>query len=561
MKTKNKLALMILMSTILLTSCGWNTEEPSNLPEESAPKGLEKTFEDKENFEEISNKEAKERLELIKKQNEEKEVKLKEMEERLVKLEEEKKLDDEIDELLAEDFGLDDDVEKMHEEFEKMDKELWLIDEETDKEQENIQEEKIIDNQDTQSSEEDPDYELIRLNWYWEIEIPSPAYVFKEKVPFWDVKKIKIAWKNWDKADSYFLKKFKAWDKEFVTNIRHNLGNILPWENHYEVSFYDDRWVIAEKWIFTIISNYEERDLWKYSIFIAPNIFSNKGYCYWREETTWDNVYLNQHPYKTYEKEKPKPLNQFLIKKNGKYEVTDKQLIYNEKEKYLLEVKNIKKISEKDKKDDTLFYTADLYYYNWDLFIKNIAYVQWWPYGEARPACIEYKKGNKTLMSSFWFNHDVWWKIIYNFQELWSWKINVSYTDDFWKNFIIKKWKEKINISVLKWEEKDPFSQWGNAFLKFEWLKLDYYNLDNSWKFVFNKTEKIEMKDSVWLSVWRGGMSLWDSINYENNKLTLTAYGYSSIKEDLFKKSYPEYDKEIKYIFDLNNFWEYKIEE
>jgi hypothetical protein len=53
-----------------------------------------------------------------------------------------------------------------------------------------------------------------------------------------DIEKIEILWENWNKKDSYFLKKYKKWDWNFSTNLKLSFWNIEYWTNNYLIKWY-----------------------------------------------------------------------------------------------------------------------------------------------------------------------------------------------------------------------------------------------------------------------------------------------------------------------------------
>lgn len=74
-----------------------------------------------------------------------------------------------------------------------------------------------------------------------------------------DIEKVEIVWQNWDKEDSYLLKKYEKWSENFLSNLKFSYWNLWIWINRYIIKWYIWDEVVEEKeYTFKIVSNWCE---------------------------------------------------------------------------------------------------------------------------------------------------------------------------------------------------------------------------------------------------------------------------------------------------------------
>lgn len=155
-----------------------------------------------------------------------------------------------------------------------------------------------------------------------------------------DTTKVEVVFSWTTKTDKYILTKFKAWDSEFVANLRLDYGNIEKWRNFYEViSYQGEEAVASDKYEVNV--DYEE-------IKVGWGVFY-----------LWDRKSI---PLRCSNEIEP-----ILIQEKWKFRIIQNDCFtYSKENDYYLEMRNIKTDIEWTEKWDL--------YINWKMLDKNITF-------------------------------------------------------------------------------------------------------------------------------------------------------------------------------------------
>ena len=294
--------------------------------------------------------------------------------------------------------------------------------------------------------------------------IPSPVHTLTGNI-LTGTDRVEIIWTNWDQSDRYELEKFSPGDREFVTHLRLDYGNIAKGENTYIVRSYQwDDVIDEQQWI--VVSKYEEIELRDTTLYLSKSYTSiRNNFSQW----VW-HTYINT----TSDRWPRKPL---LIKSSTEwFTVTTWLLMIEHTWGFLFEIKN----------PHVDF--GDLYLYWSDLVMPNFRYLEWPPGG-----------------GWAWFDYDPETGIIEN----WNWLYRRVYDTKqqrlvvwywcMWGSFNLRNHTQQIDLNTSIWNQyylETPLDYNGAHFELYNIIWTGYETV-NSWLLIeynttINSTDWIE---------------------------------------------------------------------
>lgn len=340
----------------------------------------------------------------------------------------------------------------------------------------------------------------------WTRSLPSPVFVLTDTFPKW-TEKIRISWRNWQNSDSYFLKQFNSYSKNFTANFRLDLWNIASGDNEYLIRFYLENGEVKQN-SFILSSKFEKIELGNNVLYYDVNLSNNRLILDELESVSVSDVWWKNG------------MPPILIQHNWEYIISYNVLFYDEKQKLLLELTDIKRDYWWAAWSETSEYYGNLKYFWWPIIWNNLLWYK--PnHGDYSLELIKYNDKNHLLMFMHWEEY-----IIYQTDTQ-----QLLYTTNEWYNPVYEKGKyigENWTFLFENNEQKIEILVYNDDF------KVKYYE-KNEWSWEsHSEATLIRLNESI--------IDMWDFLanNFQNNldieSKTLTI----NILNDTFQRNFDD---------------------